>query len=244
VDCNFGQRPFAYTAPSGFKALVTTNLPEPTVVQGDDYFNTVLYTGNGYPNAGTQTITGLDFQPDFIWIKSRSTDGASHTLTDAVRGTTKTLFSNTANAEETVNDAITSFNSDGFSLGDNSEGTLTYVNVDGATFVGWNWKANGAGVSNTAGTITSTVSANTTAGISIVTYTGTGSAATVGHGLGVAPDIHLVKRREAQLIGVCGMKYSSGYGKYIYLSLPNRLSAFWLQFGTLLTRPHSLLQPL
>jgi hypothetical protein len=225
VDCNFGQRPFAYTAPSGFKALVTTNLPEPTVVQGDDYFNTVLYTGNGYPNAGTQTITGLDFQPDFIWIKSRSTDGASHTLTDAVRGTTKTLFSNTANAEETVNDAITSFNSDGFSLGDNSEGTLTYVNVDGATFVGWNWKANGAGVSNTAGTITSTVSANTTAGISIVTYTGTGSAATVGHGLGVAVDILLVKRRDSTAHwGMWNRNITSGNGKYIYLSLPNPLS--------------------
>ena len=194
---NFGQRPFAYTAPSGFKALCTTNLPTPTIgatssTRAGKYFNTVLYTGNN----STQSITGVGFQPDLIWIKGRSQSNPSNNLIDAVRGNTKYLFSNLTVAEETVTDAVTAFNSDGFSLGANATGVYPYVNFGTGTFVAWNWKANGSGSTNTAGSITSTVSANTTAGFSIVTFTGNGTAgATVGHGLGAAPRMIIVKSR-------------------------------------------------
>jgi hypothetical protein len=178
---NAGQRPFAYTAPSGFKALVTTNLPQPTVVQGDDYFNTVLFTGN-YPTG--QSITGVGFAPDLTWFKSRSV-GDSHNLVDKVRGAFR-LKSNTTDAETS---ATVTLDSDGFTVGAQSES-----NND--SMVAWNWKANGAGVSNTDGTITSTVSANTDSGFSVVTYTGNGVAgATRGHGLGVAPNMIIIKGR-------------------------------------------------
>jgi len=192
ITVNFGQRPFAYTAPSGFKALCTTNLPEPTVVQGDDYFNTVLWTGDG--NA-TKAITGVGFQPDLVWNKARSST-APNMLNDAVRGTNKYLSSNTTDAEIASSGTwgyLSSFDSDGFTVTKNGNGYG--VNESGATYVAWNWKANGAGSSNTAGSIPSTVSANTTAGISIVTYTGTGTAGTVGHGIGIAPKMIIVKGR-------------------------------------------------
>jgi hypothetical protein len=186
VTANFGQRPFAYTAPSGFKALVTTNLPEPTVVQGDNYFNTVLYTGNG----GTTNVTGVGFQPDWVWYKCRS-DAFSNRVFDVVRGVSKGLITNSTAVEEDPLNGVTSFDADGFTVGSDSGG-----NFNGSTFVAWNWKADGAGVSNTAGSITSTVSANTIAGISIVTYTGNATqGATVGHGLGVTPSMLIVKSR-------------------------------------------------
>ena len=194
-NCNFGQRAFAYTAPSGFKALCTQNLPTPTIgatstTQAGKYFNPVLYTGNG----STQSITGVGFQPDWVWVKSRSSSG-QHSLTDVVRGVNKQLFTSLTNAEGSETDQVTAFNSDGFSLGANLAGTGS-VNVNTVTYVAWNWKANGAGSSNTAGTITSTVSANTTSGFSIVTYTGNATAgATVGHGLGVTPSMFIVKSR-------------------------------------------------
>jgi hypothetical protein len=188
--CNFGQRPFAYTAPSGFKALVTTNLPEPTVADGGEYFNTVLYTGTG----ADRSVTGVGFQPDFVWIKNRG-DSSSHGLQDAVRGATKQLRSNSTAAEETLTENVTSFDADGFSLGDNSDGVS--VNENTKSYVAWNWKANGAGVSNTDGTITSTVSANTDSGFSIVTAAGQNntSTLTIGHGLGVAPTMLIGKSR-------------------------------------------------
>jgi hypothetical protein len=183
---NFGQRAFAYTAPSGFKALCTQNLSTPTVVQGDDYFNTVLYTGNG----STQSITGVGFQPDFVWNKARSA-AYSHRLADVLRGATNLLNTDSTTAAFTDANSITSFNADGFSVGN------SFDNTNAVTYVAWNWKANGAGVTNTAGSITSTVSANTTSGFSVVTYTGTGSAATVGHGLGTAPSMIIIKIRNS-----------------------------------------------
>lgn len=157
----------------------------PTINRGDDYFQAVTYTGNG----STNTITGLRFQPDFVWVKGRS-GATDHALYDAVRGTTKDLVSNSTAAETTQSTGLTSFNSDGFTLG-----ALSKVNTNAATYVAWCWKANGAGSSNTSGSITSTVSVNTTSGFSIVTYTGTGANATVGHGLGVAPRMIIVKNR-------------------------------------------------
>ena len=153
--------------------------------KSDDYFNTVLYTGNG----STQSITGVGFQPEWTWIKCRS-DARNHQAYDVVRGATKQIYPNLTNAEDTDVSSLTSFDSDGFSLG--SAGA---VNVSGQTLVAWNWLAGGTGVSNTQGSIASTVSANTTSGFSIVSYTGTGSNATVGHGLGVAPKMVIVKNR-------------------------------------------------
>ena len=184
---NFGQRAFAYTPPTGFKALNTANLPEPTIKQGSKYFDTKLYTGTG----ANQSISSFNFSPDFVWIKSRS-HGSDNALYDNVRGTNKELRTNLTQAEWTFTDSLNSFDSNGFTLGPNASSN---INALSRTYVTWCWDANGAGSSNTAGTITSTVSANATAGFSIVTYTGTGSAATVGHGLGVAPDLIIVKAR-------------------------------------------------
>ena len=188
---NFGQRPFAYTPPSGFRSLCTTNLPASTVLKGSDYFNPILWTGDG---ANPRSLTGVGFQPDFVWIKSRS-NAYAHRLADAVRGVGRELFSNSTSAEVVNNNngSVQAFNSDGFTLSGST--STSDVNGSGLTFVAWNWKANGAGVTNTAGSITSTVSANTTSGFSIVTYTGTGSNATIGHGLGVAPSMVIVKNR-------------------------------------------------
>ena len=156
-----------------------------TINKSTDYFNTVLYTGNFSTNA----ITGVGFAPDFVWIKERSST-SSHVLGNIISGPTKRLQSNNTDAEGTLSNVLTSFDSDGFTNGaDNG------VNQNGETYVSWNWDGGGAGSANTAGSINSTVSANTTSGFSIVAYTGTGSNATVGHGLGVAPRVVICKDR-------------------------------------------------
>ncbi len=153
--------------------------------QPSDHFDVKLWTGNG----SSQTITGYEFQPDLAWIKARTSTGW-HDWTDAVRGVTKSIFSNSANAEDTAVTSLTAFTSDGYSLGTNSQ-----VNANGINYVAWNWKAGaGQGSSNTDGSINTTyTSANTTAGFSISTYSGTGSAATIGHGLGAVPQVMIVK---------------------------------------------------
>jgi len=184
---NAGQRPFAYTAPSGFKALCTTNLPEPTIADGSTAMDVALYTGNG----STQTISGLNFSPDFIWFKARSS-ALSHQIFDQIRGVTKVLFSDSTAGEGTETDRLTAFNSDGFTLGTDAAGR---VNGSGTTYVAWTWDAGSSTVSNTDGSITSSVRANASAGFSIVSYTGTGSLATIGHGLNAAPELILVKSR-------------------------------------------------
>ena len=155
-----------------------------TINKSTDYFNTKLYTGNG----STQNITGVGHQVDWTWIKHR-TDTEGHALFDVLRGALDRVQTNSTNASSSQAGTVTAFGSDGFSLGNNAE-----VNANNASYVSWNWKAGGAGSSNTDGTITSTVSANTTAGFSIVKWTGTASAGTIGHGLGVAPKVVLVKR--------------------------------------------------
>jgi len=186
---NFGQRPFAYTPPTGFKKLNTYNLPDSTIKDGSQYFNPVLYTGNGT----SQSITGVGFSPDLVWVKSRNTASYWHNLVDTVRGNTKYLFSNDTTSETTQTTYLTSFDSDGFSIGSNAN-----WNNNGTTYVAWNWRASDSSpVTNTDGTITSTVSANTDSGFSVVSYTGNSTnGATIGHGLGVAPKIVIVKNRD------------------------------------------------
>jgi hypothetical protein len=189
---NFGQQPFAYTPPTGFKALNTQNLPESTIVDGSQYFDATLYTGTG----GALTVTNGSFQPDFVWVKNR-TEAHNNVLQDAVRGygSGKNLSSNRDEAEGVDNDGIiASVTSTGFTVNVGS-GAGSGTSKTGNAYVGWQWKANGAGVSNTAGSITSTVSANTTAGFSVVTFTGTTSNQSVGHGLGVTPKVFIVKSR-------------------------------------------------
>ena len=157
--------------------------------QPNDYFNTKLYTGTGSSNAQT----GVGFQPDWLWIKDRDSSSNSHVITDAIRGTNKIIFSDNNGAETTDANRVTSFDSDGFTVG--TDGS---TNTNTNDYVAWNWRASGtSGSSNSDGSITSTVSANTTAGFSIVTYTGTGANATVGHGLGSAPGLILFKQRSA-----------------------------------------------
>ena len=150
-----------------------------------EYFNTVLFTGN----SSGASVTGVGFQPDFVWMKCRIS-GRNHELLDAVRGGSSTLFSNLT-TQEATQQRISSFDSDGFTYTTDSNSANS-----GETFVAWNWKANGVGASNGDGTITSTVSVSTTSGFSIVTYTGNGNAnATVGHGLGVIPAMIICKSR-------------------------------------------------
>ena len=151
----------------------------------EDYFNTKLYSGTG----SAQSITGVNFQPDLVWIKGRN-NGNYHRWFDVVRGVPNYIGSNATDAEASDATQFTSFDSDGFTL---STGGAT--NGSGYTFASWNWLANGTGSSNTDGSITSTVSANTTSGFSIVSYTGTGSAGTLGHGLGSTPKMIIVKCR-------------------------------------------------
>jgi hypothetical protein len=192
---NFGQRPFAYTPPSGFVALNTFNLPDSTIVAGNKVMDATLWTGN---SASTRSITNAaPFKPDLVWIKSRS-NAEWHELNDSVRGGNKILFSNATNTES-VNDSggyLSAFNSDGFTVTAGSSSSAG-VNQTGYTYVGWQWQAGqGTNTTNTNGSITSTVSVNAAAGFSVVTYTGTGvSNATVGHGLGVAPRMIILKSR-------------------------------------------------
>jgi hypothetical protein len=161
-------------------AYTTIDLPT-------EYFNTTAYTGDGV--VGRNLTTGI-FQPDWVWIKSRS-DADNHRLVDAVRGATKHLESDNTSAEQTSSN-VTAFTPTGITLSSNGA-----VNANTETYVAWAWLGANSTASNTAGSITSTVSANTTSGFSIVSYTGTGANATVGHGLGSTPKFIAVKKRSA-----------------------------------------------
>ena len=165
----------------------TDGLDDPT-----KFFNTKLYTGNGTDN---HAITGVGFAPDWVWQKTR--DGASnHMIFDSVRGATKEIHSQNTDAELTVSTTLKSFDSDGFTLG-----TESNMNGSSSTKVAWNWLAGGTVSSNTDGDITSSVSHNSTSGFSIGTYTGTGTAGdTVGHGLNANPDVLIVKETNFSVI--------------------------------------------
>jgi len=156
-----------------------------TINKSSDYFNTKLYTGTGSSNAQT----GVGFQPDWTWIKNRTTAGEGHHSYDSVRGVTKRLRTDTNAAESTVSTGLTTFGTDGFTVGSNDG-----CNKNGIGIASWNWKANGAGSANTDGSINTTAtSVSTTSGFSIVKYTGGGASATIGHGLGVAPKVIMIK---------------------------------------------------
>ena len=192
---NFGQRPFAYTPPTGFVALNTQNLPAPTISNGANYMAATTYTGTGSALTIANTVGSASFQPDLVWVKGRS-GATDHAWYDAVRGVQNQLESNTTTAETTETTGLTAFGSTGFTVG-----ALAQMNTNTATYVAWQWNAGGSTVTNTSGSISAQVRANPTAGFSVVTYTGTGANATVGHGLGVAPSMVIVKNRTASSTG-------------------------------------------
>jgi len=177
VIADFGQRGFTYTPPTGFKALCTKNLPEPDIIKAGHYFNTITYTGNG----SGQSITGLGFQPDFMWIKAQNS-ASNHVLVDSTRGlgtsnSYRALSSNTTATEGTAEtNQVLSLDADGFTLGSNSDTTYG-VNMNTVSYVAWCWKEGAV------------------PGFDIVAYTGTGVAHAISHGLGTDPGLMLVKSR-------------------------------------------------
>ena len=213
---NFGQRAFAYTAPSGFKALCDTNLGAPVVAKPNTVMDVVLYTGTG---AALTPTSSLGFNPDWIWIKSRSA-ATDHAFYDVVRGAQARLESNNSDAEVTSDDGVTAFNSAGFTLG-----TLAQVNTSSATYAAWCWDAGTSTVSNTAGSITSQVRANVSAGFSVVTYTGSGITSTIGHGLGVAPQLIITKNRSSGSFNWGVYHAAAGNSVYGKLNLTDAFSS-------------------
>ena len=162
--------------------MAYTTIDDPTI-----YFNTVTYTGNG----GSQSVQGVGFQPDLVWLKSRSLE-QSHFWSDVIRGAGQVLISNNADAEQNFSANFTAFSSDGYTLANGTNG----FNASSETYVSWNWLAGGSASSNSDGSVTSNVSANTTAGFSICSFTQASSGSfTFGHGLGVAPDMVIGKSR-------------------------------------------------
>ena len=200
LTANWGQKSFSYSAPSGFKALCTTNLPTPTIADGSDYFNTALWTGDG----GSSVSVTTGFEPDFIWIKQRNKT-YYHQLYDAVRGfgSGKALASNEDVVEGYGSPAqygyvsATTSTPAGFT-GTAGSGTPLYVNENNTTYVAWSWQSGPSTVSNTDGSITSSVRASTTAGFSIVTATQGSGTSTWGHGLSTKPDLIIMKARDQQ----------------------------------------------
>jgi hypothetical protein len=180
-----------------------------TIDKPSDYFNTVLYTGN---DADDRNITGVGFNPDWVWLKSRG--GRGHQLYDVVRGANKGLATESNNAEDSDANIMQSFITDGFQVGSSAES-----NSDGANYVSWNWLASNTTASNSNGDITSTVSANTTAGFSIVTYTGTGSAGTIGHGLNATPGMIICKNRSSSVVWVVYHHKNTSAPETEYLTL-------------------------
>lgn len=182
---NFGQTAFKYSAPSGFKALVDTNLPTPAVVRPNTVFDAVTYSGSG---STQDVIMPGGFSPDFVWIKNRSVAGASHTIFDTIRGVMKRLASDKTNVEDTQS-GVTSFNANGFTTG-------SFTSVSGSNYIAWAWNAGTSFSTNTNGSISSYVRTNSAAGISVVGYSYNATSGTVGHGLGAVPHLILEKSRD------------------------------------------------
>ncbi len=213
---NFGQQPFTYTPPTGFRSICSKNfaIQGPTITNTKSHFDVVTFTGNGSTG---QSITSLQFQPDLIWFKSRSST-SWHAWFDVVRGRAKGWSTNVTNTEYTSSSTqdLISFDSNGFTVGT----TYAWGSVNGNTnnIVAWCWKAGGAPVSNSDGTITASVSANKDAGFSIVSYTGTGADGTVGHGLDAVPDCIILKNRDRAVEGLVKHTMMAS-GKIMYTNL-------------------------
>jgi hypothetical protein len=182
-----------------------------TINKSSEHFNTVTYSGNG---SNARGITGVGFQPDWTWIKNRNAT-EDHNVYDAVRGATKSLVTNTNGAEATYTTVLQSFDTDGFTVG-----TSGWVNDSGKTYASWNWKANGSGSSNSDGNVTATVSANTTAGFSIVSWTSNGQEQSIGHGLGATPSMIIMKTRNTGDGWIVGHK-DNGWDYYQVLQGTN-----------------------
>jgi hypothetical protein len=174
IYANFGQRPFAYTPPAGFRALNTNNLPTPSIVNGANFMAATTYTGNAAARSLSNAVNSVSFQPDLVWIKSRTPGATNHALFDSTRGTGKYLSSDTTAAETTNANTLTAFNGDGFSLGTDT----TIVNANANSYIAWQWRE------------------SITAGLDVVSYAGTGVDRTVAHNLGVAPAMVIVKRSQ------------------------------------------------
>jgi hypothetical protein len=228
-NLNFGQRPFSYTPPTGFNRLNAYNLPDSTIKKGNSYMDATLYTGNG--TSGKIVTNSAGFKPDFVWIKDRSAP-LSHGLFDSVRGAGYYLISNSTAAQSSFDaQSLQSFNSNGFTVGSTGD-----YNSNNNPLVGWQWQAGqGTTSTNTAGSISSTVSVNTTAGFSVVTYTGNGvNSASVGHGLGVKPAMVIIKSRslagEGWVVWQKSLPLESDWLRLnetgAYLSSQTRVSAF------------------
>ena len=224
IDFNYGQRNFIYQ-PANTVALQTNNLPEPTIKNGKEHFGILTYTGDGATTSG-QTVTDTDavpFTPDLVWIKKRGDNGGAgavreHILIDSVRGKDGSYYWNLSSNDalaETSSDHVSAIGEGSITVHDITSGT---VNQNLNTFVAWCWKAGGTAVSNTNGSINSQVSANTDAGFSIVSYTGTGANATVGHGLNSAPEFAIVKNRDGGQNWVVGADAISSWGTVLYLN--------------------------
>jgi hypothetical protein len=221
VAFNFGQMRFKYPIPSGYAALNTTALPAATIPDGSKYFDAVTYTSDGQ---SSKKLT-FGFSPDLFWSKVRNF-AEHHVLHDSVRGASKVLKSSNTDAESTEasNRGVLSFDSDGVTIGIGSP-----YNSSGNNSVVWAWDAGSSTVSNTDGSITSSVRANQTAGFSVVTFTGTGANATIGHGLNAEPHALLTKCRES---GFNWAVYFKGKGNGGRFMLNNTLafatsSTFW-----------------
>ena len=210
---NFGQRPFSYTPPSGFKALNTQNLPTPTILKGNQYFNAVTYAGNN----SSRVITGLGFQPDLLWFKARAT-AYSHALVDAVRGRSKVLQPNLTSAEATTTSAsndVVSFDADGFTLGPAE--ISSSINND-SSIVSWAWKESAQ------------------AGFDIVTYTGNGASnRAIAHGLGVAPKMYIIKNRTTGSTNWNVWFTGFTSNEYLLLNTTGAKASFAGQWGSLPT---------
>ena len=190
-----------------------------------DYFNTITYTGDG----NTRSLTGVGFQPDWVWVKERNGTN-SHNLWDIVRGATKGIFSDQTTAELTnaASGYLTSFDSDGFSV-QAGAGSIDNLNRSSGTYVAWNWYTGATASSNTDGSITSSVSVSTDAGFSIVSYTGTGSAATIGTGLNAVPKIVITRNRDSAT-NWCVYSSEVGNTKALFLNLnnaPDTSTQYW-----------------
>ena len=197
--------------------MAYTTIDDPTI-----YFNTKVYTGDG---ASSKSITGVGFQPDWVWIKEADASVEAHSLYDSVRGVQKVLQTNATAAEATESNGLSAFDSDGFTVGASGA-----INGSGNTIVSWNWIGGGSASSNGNGSITSSVSANTTAGFSIVSYSGTGSNATVGHGLGSAPDVVIIKKRSVSSQWIFGTT-ALGFTKFLELNLTGGAQAVSNRFN-------------